>query len=326
MKRLIAFVLCILSVSLLLSTSLFAAEADTEKYKTVFYKDVKYTQKATPPIKHKYLPLEDVTALQKRLVETRRTDDGRLLEWTYVEIENPVYYQRAIPEIKKNHLSFEQVLLLQEKLIKTKHFWVCKHESTLAYHDGDLGEYGELCLDCGLKLTGNQELAVKRIETSAELRRICQHEFDGWSPNNGFSHVHTCLLCGVQEYEAHNIVPANCTDDEHCDVCGEHLGTWEDAWGHDMQYVYSGDCISNHMHDYCCVRLDSDTNPICDYVESTESCNFTTYWDGESGGIHEIYDMCNQCYICGETAYTTCTMAELRDCYYCEYPNSWELP
>lgn len=202
----------------------------------------------------------------------------------------------------------------------------CTHPQTVLYHDTDTNIDSYVCTTCLAALETPVSLtAIAARQTSASIRAACIHDFSNWMSFNEESHFRRCSLCMQTETEAHDIVSASCSVDQHCTVCDAWYDGWDLAYGHEMGYVFSVDewfASGAYTHDYRCNRLDPDSGYTCDYIVSSDSCAMDeTYWEAESDGMHECYNVCALCYATGDIWYETCTGSVL--CHRCADPNPW---
>ncbi len=203
----------------------------------------------------------------------------------------------------------------------------CTHENCITYYDSDTKESGAICLDCGQKQKSWVAYAKHDITTSAELQSTCSHTYTDWVWYSTTQHVRICTKCSIYSYGTHQVVPADCTTFEHCTVCNGRDSSWDMAYGHQLAYEFDMDRFINqnvYYHSYRCTQTDNDLNPICDYVVSTEPCNFTaTYWDAAKNGEHEVYHVCPECIITKFDSPVVCNKVNGLPCSYCNRPNEW---
>jgi hypothetical protein len=205
---------------------------------------------------------------------------------------------------------------------------VCTHEVTISYRDTDTGETGRFCTDCVEKWVDDPEaLSLQSnwtpdIITSAAIRSVCDHSDYEYLMASATYHMIRCMNCVYEALEAHDILPADCENDEICSICNMRYHTWELRWGHEMDVV--SDIFSYpYTHTYRCVRRDNDLQFICDYVAYTEECEMNTYWSPAESGTHFVYDVCVYCDGPGDWSEMPC-IAEVGLCTKCNHPNEWE--
>ncbi len=181
----------------------------------------------------------------------------------------------------------------------------CTHEDSIAFLDTDTDVCSAFCTFCGV-IRELSETPDTAILTNTATRSTCDHEYSDWGYFNATYHIKSCRLCGNFVRETHTIVPADCITYEHCSACNAHLESWDNAYGHNMDYLFDWDDVYStdfdyddqlsYYHEYRCCRRDNDDVLICDYVALRENCLFREwYWDPASDGMHEVYSVCQLC-------------------------------
>lgn len=227
-----------------------------------------------------------------------------------------------------DHLSNEEKVAIKAyvKEISTGQISpTCPHNRAVSLTNLDTETTIIYCRDCSSILGDTVAATVTTTyRTASVFASGCQHNFGDWSYFDINQHIHFCENSGCDFYEfaAHNTTPANCTTDEHCVDCGSRHSSWETAWGHSMEYI-ADDFLFGTTHSYRCGRRDNDAQLICDYVAYTEPCVYSQYCDPESGGTHDVYDICSLCGNWSEIQTVPCTAVNGGFCWYCTNGISW---
>lgn len=186
-----------------------------------------------------------------------------------------------------------------------------RHDNVVAFRDTDTGKTGYVCVDCAQSGKLTAAYADKAlIQTSADLRSACAHAYGDWNYHSTTKHKRACPLCADIDYDDHQITPADCTHDAYCPLCRDRAPTWEEAWGHELEFrfdydrwVESGglidDAAADYYHGDFCIRQDEFGVPLCNHYENYEPCWMLEQWAPAENGVHEHWDQCIECFMVG---------------------------